>query len=669
MSNLPPQLHPKYRADIDGLRAIAVISVIAFHAFPEWISGGFIGVDIFFVISGYLISTIIFENLNKGNFSFTEFFARRVLRIFPALILVLMFCFSFGYTTLLADEFMQLGKHIAAGAGFISNIVFWNEAGYFDNSADTKPLLHLWSLGIEEQFYLVWPAFLWFAWKLRVSLIILTICLAIASFTINIATVYEHPVAAFYSPLSRFWELLIGAALAYVILYRQALVARWSRYGELISGIALCSFILGVVLLAKTSVFPGWWALLPTFAGAAMIFSGPHVWVNRIILSNKAFVWLGLISYPLYLWHWPLLSFARIVEGEVPSLGIRIALVALSLVLAWLTYRFIERPIRFGRHPKIAVSVLALLMVIVGFIGFNTYGRDGLEFRQAHKIGIIENANRLAWYEGKEDWLFLGSAYDKSVAKLTLSITPPEKKVQETKELFSKIAKTAAEYNIKVVLIMGPDKSSIYPEYLPDDIRPSPKKYSSYFLEALGDIPNLIIYNPTNDLLRLKKNEGLLYWKTDSHWNNKGAFLAYSGFSDLLDLPAPAVNFKNGGPHSGDLINISRLKNFPLHGDDNWDVIWKVKSDWTEKEIPNEKKDTPFGSATITDNRNPLSSKSIWVVGDSFTSALRQYFNSTFKEVRYFGQWSEKLNNLPADLVKAEKKPDMIVIVRVERSF
>ncbi len=144
-------------------------------------------------------------------------------------------------------------------------------------------------------------------------------------------------------------------------------------------------------------------------------------------------------------------------------------------------------------------------MAIVGFLGFNTYDRDGLEFRQAHKTGIIENANRLAWFQGKEDWLFLGNAHDKSVAKLTLSITPPGKKIEETKELFSKIAKTAAEYNIKVVLIMGPDQPSIYPEFLPDDIKPSPKKYSSYFLDALGDIPNLIIYNPTNDLLRLKK--------------------------------------------------------------------------------------------------------------------------------------------------------------------
>jgi peptidoglycan/LPS O-acetylase OafA/YrhL len=669
MSNLPHQLHPKYRPDIDGLRAVAVLSVLIFHAFPEWISGGFIGVDIFFVISGYLISTIIFENLNKGAFSFSDFFARRVLRIFPALILVLIFCFSIGYTTLLADEFMQLGKHIAAGAGFVSNFAFWNEAGYFDNSADTKPLLHLWSLGIEEQFYLIWPALLWLAWKRQISLIAVTICLAILSFAINLTTVYSLPIAAFYSPLSRFWELLIGAILAYVMLYRKDLVTRWSKQGVVISVIGLCLFILCVIFLTKSSIFPGWWALIPTLAGAALIFAGPHAWVNRTILSHPLFVWLGLISYPLYLWHWPLLSFARIVEGDVPSISIRILLVVLSLILAWLTYRFVERPLRFGRHRKATVAALVLLMTLVGFVGYNTYGRDGLDFRQAHKTGIIENANRLAWFEGKEDWLFLGNAYHKSVAKLTLSITPPEKKIDETKELFSKISKAGAEHNVKVVLIMGPDKPSIYPEYLPDDINPSSKKYSGFFLETLSDIPNLVVYNPTNNLLFLKKNEGLLYSRTDSHWNNKGAFLAYSGFSELLGLPVPEVRFQLGSPYGGDLIDISRLKNFPLRGDDNWGVIWKDRPNWVEKEIPNEKKNTPFGSAAVVENRNPLSTKSIWVVGDSFTTALRQYFNATFKEVRYVGEWSEKLNDLSADLVRADKKPDMIVIVRVERSF
>jgi peptidoglycan/LPS O-acetylase OafA/YrhL len=147
--------HPKYRADIDGLRAIAVLAVVAFHAFPNGLKGGFIGVDIFFVISGFLISTIIIGSLERGSFSFSEFYARRLKRIFPALLLVLAACFVFGWFALLADEYKQLGKHIAGGAGFVANFMFWQESGYFDNAADTKPLLHLWSLGIEEQFYIV----------------------------------------------------------------------------------------------------------------------------------------------------------------------------------------------------------------------------------------------------------------------------------------------------------------------------------------------------------------------------------------------------------------------------------------------------------------------------------------------------------------------------------
>jgi len=151
--------YPKYRPDIDGLRAVAVLAVVAFHAFPSWVRGGFIGVDVFFVISGYLISNIIFENLDRGTFNFREFYARRIKRIFPSLLLVLITCLSFGWFALLSDEYTQLAKHVAAGTGFVSNYILWNEAGYFDNSVETKPLLHLWSLGIEEQFYIAWPFF------------------------------------------------------------------------------------------------------------------------------------------------------------------------------------------------------------------------------------------------------------------------------------------------------------------------------------------------------------------------------------------------------------------------------------------------------------------------------------------------------------------------------
>jgi peptidoglycan/LPS O-acetylase OafA/YrhL len=164
-----PLTHPKYRSDIDGLRAVAVLSVVVFHAFPDWLQGGFIGVDIFFVISGYLISTILFENLERGTFSFQEFYVRRIKRIFPALLLVLVACLVFGWFALYPDEYQQLGTHLAAGAGFLANFIFWGESGYFDNAADTKPLLHLWSLGIEEQFYIVWPLLLWLAWKRKIN--------------------------------------------------------------------------------------------------------------------------------------------------------------------------------------------------------------------------------------------------------------------------------------------------------------------------------------------------------------------------------------------------------------------------------------------------------------------------------------------------------------------
>ncbi|QNF13917.1 acyltransferase [Aeromonas jandaei] len=213
--------HPKYRPDIDGLRAVAVLSVVAFHAFPAWMKGGFIGVDVFFVISGFLITTIIFENLDRGTFSFTEFYARRIRRIFPALALVLLMCLTIGWFLLLPEELNQLGSHIAAGAGFVSNLVLWGESGYFDNAAESKPLLHLWSLGIEEQFYIFWPFFLWLAWKKKFNLLTLTTLVALASLYFNLKGIKQDATAAFYSPQTRFWELLSGSILAWFVLYKK----------------------------------------------------------------------------------------------------------------------------------------------------------------------------------------------------------------------------------------------------------------------------------------------------------------------------------------------------------------------------------------------------------------------------------------------------------------
>jgi peptidoglycan/LPS O-acetylase OafA/YrhL len=196
----PPYL--KYRADIDGLRALAVILVMSFHAFPAWLKSGFIGVDIFFVISGFLISTIIFEGLERQRFSFIDFYSRRIRRIFPALVCVLAACSAAGWLWLLSDEYRQLGKHTIGGAGFVSNFVLWNESGYFDQNADKKPLLHLWSLGIEEQFYIAWPVLLWLAYRFRYDLVKVTAIVAIVSFIANIVIAKEDNVANFYWPMT-----------------------------------------------------------------------------------------------------------------------------------------------------------------------------------------------------------------------------------------------------------------------------------------------------------------------------------------------------------------------------------------------------------------------------------------------------------------------------------
>ena len=207
--------HPKYRPDIDGLRAIAVLSVVGFHAAPGRFPGGFIGVDIFFVISGYLISSIILRGLEAGTFTFLEFYSRRIKRIFPALILTLLACFAIGFAILPDDQFKELGKHIVGGAAFVSNLVLWSESGYFDNAADYKPLLHLWSLGIEEQFYVVWPLMLWLAWRWGSHCLAAILVVAFVSFAVNVFAISSDPVATFYSPITRFWELAVGSALAY----------------------------------------------------------------------------------------------------------------------------------------------------------------------------------------------------------------------------------------------------------------------------------------------------------------------------------------------------------------------------------------------------------------------------------------------------------------------
>lgn len=397
--------HPKYRPDIDGLRAVAVLSVVAFHAAPGWFSGGFVGVDIFFVISGYLISTIIFGNLAKGTFSFAEFYARRIKRIFPSLIVVMCAVGIIGWYVLFEDEFAQLGKHIAAGAGFVSNLVLWSESGYFDAAADTKPLLHLWSLGIEEQFYIAWPLVAWLAWRRQIGLSGITCLLVVGSFGLNIATISSDPVGTFYSPLSRVWELSIGSLLAWYRLENRSgiLSETIARSASLVSVAGLLLVATAFALLSKHSLFPGWWALLPVLGTVLIIAAGPSAWLNRVVLSHRVMIWFGLISYPLYLWHWPLLSFVKVVDPPSFQLEARVAAVAAAILLAWLSYRYVEKPLRQGAENIAKVWALSGLMLLVLAFGLAIY--SGLVAPRNNTPGLGQLVR------AKADWEFPPSQF------------------------------------------------------------------------------------------------------------------------------------------------------------------------------------------------------------------------------------------------------------------
>lgn len=393
--------HFQYRAAVDGLRGVAVLAVLAFHAFPEVVSGGYIGVDVFFVISGFLITDIIARQLMHRDFSFADFYWRRVRRLFPALVLVLVTTLALGWFVLLPDEFEQLGKHAGAAAAFLANFALWRESGYFDTAAEFKPLLHLWSLGIEEQFYLVWPAVLVTFWKRRTALLVILSALVIASFALSVHLAQAAPVANFYWPASRFWELGAGCLLALVMEHRDrsgtavsSMERRFLDAGCNILPVAGLALILASIAeFDTTTAFPGWPALLPVVGTLLILATPENAWFHRHVLGWRPLVWTGLISYALYLWHWPLFSFLNILEAGSPPLAIRWAVLALSFLLAWLTYRYVELPIRthkdFNFNIRLAASAAA-----AGVAGLIIYAAGGVSQRFDADIQTLRHGPR-----------------------------------------------------------------------------------------------------------------------------------------------------------------------------------------------------------------------------------------------------------------------------------
>lgn len=392
-----------YRRDIDGLRAIAVLSVVCFHAFPKYLPGGFVGVDIFFVISGFLISSIILTQAASDTFSLTQFYQKRIRRIFPALLTVITFCMILGYFVLYDNEYQALAKHLTGSTGFVSNFILWKEANYFDISSELKPLLHLWSLSIEEQFYIVWPCILLVAFKRKWSIYKTIIILFVASMTLNLLKVGHHQTATFYFPVTRAWELLLGAALAQHTLHANVKPSKLTE--ELLASAGIIFIALAITLFNNHMLFPGLWALLPTL-GAAFLMSSPNARINQYLLAHPICVGIGLISYPLYLWHWPLLSFAHITQGSNLTTTLTCALVLLSVGLAYLTYRLIEHPLRFAMQPSTAVKTLVFGLLFIGSASLYLYGNTpylpGRAFAKAEKQTLTALSSFYAYQSAAE---------------------------------------------------------------------------------------------------------------------------------------------------------------------------------------------------------------------------------------------------------------------------
>ena len=363
-----------HRRDIDGLRAIAIVSVVLYHAFPHMIPGGFLGVDVFFVISGFLITKIIFREFAEGSFSYTGFYLRRARRLLPALATVLA-CVAFvSWFLLWPSEYAAMAKHLLASVFFLGNISLLQESGYFDASADTKPLLHLWSLGVEAQYYLPWPALVAFVMH-RSCVLPVFMGVILLSFILGACMVHSHPDSVFYLPLTRYWELATGGLLAGLM------DTSWWRirplHADIASLVGLVILLLAFFLLAPDPTLRGWFAYLwPVIASMLIIGSGPQAWINRVALAARLPVYLGAISYPWYLWHWPVFSLALLAGNGHPGTIAMIALAMISLLLAQLTWVYVERPLqrRWSRQILFCLTGGMLLLALWAGIAWKRQG-------------------------------------------------------------------------------------------------------------------------------------------------------------------------------------------------------------------------------------------------------------------------------------------------------
>lgn len=366
-----------YRPEIDGLRAIAIIPVVLFHAGLPAFQGGFVGVDIFFVISGYLITRLLLVDLAEGRFSILGFYERRARRILPALFVVTLCCVPFAWMWMLPSQMAKFGDSMAAVAGFASNILFWRQDGYFDEAAEFKPLLHTWSLAVEEQFYILFPLMLFLIYKVRERGVAGAIAIAATiSFLLCEWGSHVAPVATFYLAPTRAWELLAGTLCAF------APAGSMKRKNDVLAAAGLVAVIWAMTRLDGSVRYPGAYTLVPV-AGTMLIiqFAQTGSAVARL-LSLPMLVWVGLISYSVYLWHQPLFAFARLATPGEPATFVLFGLALASFGLGYLSWRFVEQPFRRANHrwcqtPRAMLAFSGLGMLVIAGIGLTLSAQGG----------------------------------------------------------------------------------------------------------------------------------------------------------------------------------------------------------------------------------------------------------------------------------------------------
>lgn len=380
-----------YRSDIDGLRGLAISLVLFFHLFPEWVIGGFVGVDVFFVISGFLITSIIEAQHRSGTWSIVAFYGARIRRLFPSLLIVFMASLAGGWKVLLPDEYVSLGRHLKAGLGFYENLLLRRETGYFDLEVALKPLAHLWSLSIEEQFYVLFP---WIVWLTRGSRQVqggVLVILFLGSFSFNLWAAYISPREIYLLPWTRFWELMAGALIAYG--HPLAAVRRISPVlAQCLVLTGLAMIVVSAFSIRETTVFPGWPALAPVIGAALVIVGGGRQDALPGWLATRPLVMMGLISYPLYLWHWTLRSFLLLEVGNAPGLLPRCAVGLLSLLLAFLCYRYLEIPARKTLSRGRVTAILMLGALVIAGAAMELVHRGG--FPERFPALILEATDR-----------------------------------------------------------------------------------------------------------------------------------------------------------------------------------------------------------------------------------------------------------------------------------